>query len=82
LSGNRPDLPPPVATDLSERLTHREREVAEVIAYGASYREAADGLFITVKTVEAHLTRVYRKLGVHSKVQLVRALDELPDGAG
>lgn len=43
---------------------------------------SAEGLFITVKTVETHLTRAYRKLGAHSKVQLVRALDELTDRTG
>ena len=41
---------------------------------GASTRDIAASLFISPKTVEAHLTRIYRKLGVSSKAQLVAAL--------
>jgi DNA-binding NarL/FixJ family response regulator len=57
-----------------DALTQRERQVAIMMADGATVREAANRLFITAKTVEAHLSRVYRKLGVHNRAQLVRAL--------
>ncbi len=51
-------------------LTPQERAVAHVVARGASNREAADELFIGVKTVEHHLSRIYAKLGVRSRTQL------------
>ena len=41
---------------------------------GATTRDIATSLFISPKTVEAHLTRIYRKLGVSSKAQLVAAI--------
>jgi DNA-binding CsgD family transcriptional regulator len=41
-----------------------------LVAAGATNREAAEGLFLTTKTIEAHLSRVYRKLGVRSRVEL------------
>ena len=51
-------------------LTAQEQAVAHVVARGASNREAADELFISVKTVEHHLSRAYAKLGVRSRTQL------------
>lgn len=62
----------------SDELSRREREVAEIVAAGATTREAAARLFLSTKTVEAHLQRVYRKLGVHNRAQLVNALMLLP----
>lgn len=57
-----------------ESLTAQEHVVAELVAQGASNREAADALFITVKTVEYHLGNVYRKLHIHSRSQLASRL--------
>ena len=51
-------------------LTDTESRVAEEVARGASNREIAERLFLSVKTVEATLTRVYRKLDVRSRTQL------------
>jgi DNA-binding CsgD family transcriptional regulator/tetratricopeptide (TPR) repeat protein len=51
-------------------LTATEARVAAEVARGASNREIAERLFLSVKTVEATLTRVYRKLGVRSRTQL------------
>ncbi len=59
-------------------LTEREREVARLAAGGLTAREIADRLFVGERTVETHLTRVYAKLGVRSKVELVRRAPELP----
>jgi DNA-binding NarL/FixJ family response regulator len=53
-------------------LTASERAVAELAASGATNREIAAALFLSEKTVEAVLTRVYRKLSVHSRIQLGR----------
>ena len=57
-----------------DALTGREMQVAMMMADGATVREAANRLFISAKTVEAHLSRAYRKLGVRNRAQLVRAL--------
>jgi DNA-binding CsgD family transcriptional regulator len=48
--------------------------VALVVAGGASNNEAAAALFIAPKTVEFHLSRIYRKLGLRSRSELARAL--------
>lgn len=56
-------------TETSE-LTDSERHVAELVASGMSNREVAEALFVSVKTVETNLTRVYRKLGIRSRAQL------------
>ena len=48
------------------------RRVASLAALGNSSREISDQLCITVSTVEQHLTRVYRKLGVTSRADLPR----------
>ncbi|MER5214278.1 AAA family ATPase [Streptomyces sp. NPDC002838] len=53
-------------------LAAMERQVAALVMEGATNREIAARLFISVKTVEATLTRVYRKLGIRSRVDIVR----------
>ena len=55
-------------------LTETERRVAELVANGQTNREVADGLFVSLRTVEANLSRVYQKLGVRSRTQLVHRL--------
>ncbi|MCW2946338.1 MAG: transcriptional regulator, partial [Actinoallomurus sp.] len=49
-----------------------ERRIAVLVAEGATNREIAARLFVSVKTVEAALTRTYRKLGVRSRVDVAR----------
>jgi DNA-binding NarL/FixJ family response regulator len=51
-------------------LTPTERQVADLAASGVKNRDVAAELFISVKTVEANLTNVYRKLGIRSRAQL------------
>ena len=51
-------------------LTAREREAAVLIAQGKSNREIAEAMTVTVKTVEAYITRINRKLGFTSRVQI------------
>jgi DNA-binding CsgD family transcriptional regulator len=51
-------------------LTPTETRVAELIARGLTYREAADALFISPKTVQWNLSKIYRKLGVRSRAEL------------
>jgi DNA-binding NarL/FixJ family response regulator len=59
-------------------LTRRERQIAELVAAGATNADIAAALHVTVKTVEAHLSRTYRKLGVRSRAMLVDALRSAP----
>ena len=54
----------------SNELTPTERRVAELVAEGKRNREVADRLFISVKTVEANLSRAFHKLGVRSRTEL------------
>ncbi len=55
-------------------LTTRERRVADLAAAGTSNRRIADELYVTVKTVEMHLSNAYRKLGIASRSQLASVL--------
>lgn len=55
-------------------LTPVERRVAELVAAGNTNREVAAALFLSTRTVEGHLSRVYGKLGVRSRVELARKL--------
>ncbi|MFD8273640.1 AAA family ATPase [Streptomyces flaveolus] len=60
------------APDCLAGLASMERQVASLVMEGATNREIAARLFVSVKTVEATLTRVYRKLGIRSRVDIVR----------
>ena len=57
-----------------DELNETERRVAELAAQGLSNQEIAQRAFLSVKTVEANLTRVYRKLGIRSRAGLARRL--------
>jgi DNA-binding CsgD family transcriptional regulator len=59
-----------VAPDRSGGLTAAEARIAELAASGMTNRDVAAALFISPKTVEANLARIYRKLGIHSRAQL------------
>ena len=61
-----------------ESLTPSERRVAELAATGMSNRQIAQSLFVTVKTVEAHLSAAYDKLDVKGRGGLAVALDATP----
>jgi len=55
-------------------LTASEQQVAELAATGATNKEMAAALFISPKTVEANLSRIYRKLGIRSRAELGRIM--------
>jgi DNA-binding CsgD family transcriptional regulator len=71
----------------AEGLTVTERRIAGLVADGMKNRQMAEALFIGVATVEAHLTRIYRKLDIRSRSDLARLVAdgsvgiELPDDA-
>lgn len=60
-----------------DRLTNSEMQTLSLLMHGAKNHIIANKLSITVKTVEAHLTRIYRKLGVHSRAQAIIRAQEL-----
>lgn len=56
-----------------DRLTPQEARVVVALRSGSTNREVAEQLFVSVKTIETHLTRIYRKLGLRSRAQVVAA---------
>jgi len=60
-------------------LTRREREIAGLVANGHSNREIAGQLFISKRTVDAHVDHIFSKLEISSRVQLTVMLREPPD---
>ena len=59
----------------ADALTASERRVAELAAGGASNKEIAQSLFVTLRTVELHLSNAYSKLGIRSRHELGAALE-------
>jgi DNA-binding CsgD family transcriptional regulator len=65
---------PPAPASLLDGLTPQERQIAQIAATGAPTRQIAAAVFLSPKTVEHHLTHVYRRLGVRSKSELAARL--------
>jgi DNA-binding NarL/FixJ family response regulator len=61
-----------------DELTEREREIAALVAEGRSNKQVAAALFLSEKTIEHHLSRVYGKLGVRSRTELAAAFARMP----
>jgi DNA-binding CsgD family transcriptional regulator len=61
----------------ADSLTPSERRVVELAAAGGTNREIAQTLFVTEKTVETHLGRAFRKLGIGSRRQLPDVLADV-----
>ncbi|MDF1604370.1 LuxR family transcriptional regulator [Nocardioides sp. YIM 152315] len=73
--------PDPVASagdPMLGRLTDTEARIAQLVCQGSSNRQIAERLHLSVKTVEAALTRIYRKLDVRSRTQLATLLVPAP----
>ena len=75
LLGDGQPVPEPV------RLTRQERQVAAVVGRGATNREAADQLFLSVRTIDFHLRNIYKKLQVRSRTELAVRLAAEDPGA-
>jgi DNA-binding CsgD family transcriptional regulator len=67
---------------LDASLTPHESQVAALVQRGATNNEAAAALFVTPKTIEYHLSHIYRKLGVRSRAELVWVLAHREPGSG
>ena len=61
-----------------DELTATERRIAELAAGGMTNREVAEAAFVSPKTVEANLARVYRKLGIRSRAELGARMSHEP----
>jgi DNA-binding NarL/FixJ family response regulator len=72
------EMPLVAAARAGNELTAAEQRVAGLIAAGATNRDAAAALFVSVRTVETHVASIYRKLGVRTRAELARTLS----GAG
>ncbi|WP_317494844.1 response regulator transcription factor [Haloechinothrix sp. LS1_15] len=62
----------PVSDPELDQLTHREREVLRLLARGYAYKEIASELFISIKTVETHVSSVLRKTQLSNRYELSR----------
>jgi DNA-binding CsgD family transcriptional regulator len=60
----------------TDGLTATEARVAELLASGLTYRQAADALFVSPKTVQWNVSKIYRKLGISSRAELIEWLAE------
>jgi ATP/maltotriose-dependent transcriptional regulator MalT len=67
----RPSAPQPAEHDPYAALSRREREVAALLATGMTNREIANQLYVTIRTVDAHVSRILRKLDVPSRAAVV-----------
>jgi DNA-binding CsgD family transcriptional regulator len=62
----------PRAPEAMEALTAQESQIARLVAEGKTNREVSEAVFLSPKTVEYHLAHIYRKLGLHSRRELIR----------
>lgn len=65
---------PQAPEDPAAPLTAREREIAELVSTGMTNSQIAARLFLSVRTVEAHLSQIYRKLGLANRASLTRTM--------
>ena len=72
------EMPRVAAERSGSELTATERRVAGLIAAGATNRDAAAELFVSVRTIETHVASIYRKLGVRTRAELARRLPASP----
>ncbi|MET7704916.1 helix-turn-helix transcriptional regulator [Micromonospora sp. NPDC005413] len=78
---HRPSTDEPLRSGI-DALTPAEERVAEMLATGATKKEAAGNLFVSFHTVDTQLRSVYQKLGIHNRMQLVRAWDRYKATSG
>ena len=71
-----------IRTEAQHGLTPVEDEIARLVAEGMTNREIADRVFLSPKTIEANLSRIYRKLDIHSRAELAAAIGQSSTAAG
>lgn len=59
-----------------DKLTFREKEIVALVEKGFSYKQMSESLFVTTYTVNYHLKNIYKKLGIHSKTELLSKIME------
>lgn len=64
------------ANSFKDSLTFREKEIVSLVEKGLSYKQMAEQLFVTTFTVNYHLKNIYKKLGIHSKSELLSRIME------
>ncbi len=69
--------PEPVVEADAGKLSDREREVAELVVGGLTYKQVGDRLFISAKTVEHHMARIRQRLGCSSRAELLDQLRQI-----
>jgi DNA-binding CsgD family transcriptional regulator len=69
----RASTPQVARSAAGEALSVREEQILGMVCQGMSNKDVAGALFVSVKTVEAHLTRIFRKTGARSRASLVAA---------
>ncbi len=57
-------------------LTFREKEIVSLVEKGFSYKQMSDQIFVTTYTINYHLKNIYKKLGIHSKSELLSKIME------
>jgi ATP/maltotriose-dependent transcriptional regulator MalT len=65
-----------ISPKANNRLTETEQRIAALVASGHANKQVAAELYVTVRTVESNLTRIYKKLGIHSRSQLAARLSQ------
>ncbi|MEU6830912.1 LuxR C-terminal-related transcriptional regulator [Nocardia beijingensis] len=75
------DAPPPPVPPQAAILSEREREVAELVLLGLTYREIGARLYISAKTVEHHVARIRRRVGARSRSELLSMLRAMGHGS-
>jgi DNA-binding CsgD family transcriptional regulator len=68
-------------TETTAILSEREREVAELVLLGLTYREIGARLYISAKTVEHHVARIRRRIGARSRSELLSMLRAMGHGS-
>lgn len=76
-----PGARPPVFASLQDPLSDRERQVARIAVSGATSREIAADLYLSPRTIDNHLARVYGKLGLSGREELHAVLPQSPPGS-
>jgi len=76
LAALRPQTTPRLQSSISDRLTEREQQIAELVAQGLTNAEIGEKLWITQNTVKQALKRMFRKLNVSTRTEMVARLGD------